>query len=340
VEAARLIVRAMIADDGANGAEVRREAARLVELRSEMFAAEIELLLSSREHDAVVLRHAVRAAGRLGSGDLAPLLIRHLADVENGDEVAQAISRMGEGALKHLQSALSDQRLPVEIRRALPGILALVGTPAAQSLLVEAMLQADAGLRHRIIASLNKVQRSQPLLFADPEAVELVLAAEIMGHYRSHQVLGALSHGPDRAEIESGMQHAMEQELERIFRLISLAMPDLDLHSAYVALSASDRSVRANALEFLETALKPDLARLLLPLIDPQVTLERRVEIANKLVGTTIESVDGAIDTLLASEDSWLRQTAHAARARLWQADQPEPVTPAQEEPAALGSGL
>ena len=33
---------------------------------------------------------------------------------------------------------------------------------------------------------------------------------------------------------------------------------------------------------------------------DPQVTLERRVEIANKLVGTTIESVDGAIDTLLA----------------------------------------
>jgi len=229
--------------------------------------------------------------------------------------------------------------LPVEARRALPRILAQLGTPATETLLVKTLLQSDAGLRHRIIASLNTMHRSQPHLFADPEAIDLVLAAEIMGHYRSYQVLGALSQSPDRQEIEHGMRQAMELQLERIFRLMGLAMPAVDLHSAYVALSATDRAVRANALEFLETALKPDLARLLLPLIDSQVTLERRVQIANRLVGAAIESVDGAIDTLLASEDSWLRQTAHAARARLWQPEAPEAAA-REAEPAALGAGL
>ncbi|MGE5814827.1 MAG: HEAT repeat domain-containing protein, partial [Acidobacteriota bacterium] len=341
VEAARLIVRAMIEDSGESATEVRREAARLVELRPEPFRTEIAGFLSPTQQDAIVLRHAIRAAGRLGSAEFAPLLIERLASHEIGEEAAHALERLGEHALPQLRVALGDDRLPVEARRTLPGILARIGTPAAEAMLVEAMLQSDAGLRHRIIASLNKVHHGRPHVFSDPEAIELVLAAEIMGHYRSYQVLGALSQGPDREEIESGMRRAMDQELERIFRLIALAIPDMDVHSAYVALSAADRSVRANALEFLETALKPDLAKLLLPLIDPQVTLEQRVHVANRLVGTTIESVDGAIETLLASEDSWLRQTAHAARARLWQAEQPEPAPePRESEPASLGAGL
>ena len=341
VDAARLILRAMVDEKGPNALEARREAARLVELRPEPFKAEIAAILGSPEQDATVIRHAVRAAGRLASADLAPLLIERLSRPEHVEEVAHALGRIGEPALPHFRRALIDERLPVETRRALPGILARVGTPSAQALLVDAMLQADAGLRHRIIASLNKVHHSHPHLFADPEAVELVLAAEIMGHYRSYQVLGALSQAVEHQEIEEGMRRAMEQELERIFRLIGLAMPGADLHSAYVALSAADRAVRANALEFLETSLKPDLARLLLPLIDPHVTLPQRVEIANRLVGATIDSVDAAIDTLLASEDSWLRQTAHAARARLWQEPEPAPAAPTEaEQPAALGAGL
>jgi AAA family ATP:ADP antiporter len=341
VETARMILRAMLDEQGPNASEARREAARLLELRPEPFTAEIAAMLASRELEPGLLKHAARAAGRLGSAEMVPLLIARLSSPESSDEVSDALARIGERGLPHFRRALIDERLPVEARRSLPGILARIGTPSAQALLVDAMLQADAGLRHRIIASLNKVHHSHPHLFADPEAVELVLAAEIMGHYRSYQVLGALSGAPEHEAIEEGMRRAMQQELERIFRLIGLAMPGADLHSAYVALSATDRAVRANALEFLETALKPDLAKLLLPLIDPQVTLQQRVETANRLVGATIDSVDGAIDTLLASEDSWLRQTAHAARARLWQEPEVAPApAPVAEEPPALGAGL
>lgn len=340
LDAARAILRAMIDENGPGAQGVRREAARLVELRPEVFSSEVGLFLLPDEQDIVVLRHAIRAAGRLRSADHATRLIPRLAHPELTDDVAQALARMGDDVLPQLQLALFDPKLSIESRRAIPGILARIGTPAAEGLLVNALLQADAGLRHRIIVSLNKVHAALPYLFADPEAIELVLAAEIMGHYRSYQVLDALSHGPDRDEIANGMRLAMDQELERIFRLIALAMPRLDLHSAYVALNAPDRTVRANALEFLETSLKPDLARLLLPLIDPQVTVSERVAIANRLVGASIDSTIHAIETLLASEDSWLRQTAHAARARLWQAEMPEAPTPQEAEPAAIGAGL
>ena len=127
---------------------------------------------------------------------------------------------------------------------------------------------ADATLRHRVIASLNKLRRSIPT-FTRPAAVELLLAAEIAGHYRSYQVLGPL-----RTRLQQGdpvlqaMRHSMEQELERIFRLMALLLPHAGLHDAYVGVRSSNPTVRANALEFLDNVLKPELRQLLVPLLD------------------------------------------------------------------------
>jgi AAA family ATP:ADP antiporter len=341
VEAARAILEAMIEETGADAPRVRHEAARLVELRPEAFRDQIARLLAPAEEDVNVVRHAIRAAGRVGAADHAALIVPRLADPALAQDAIEALAESGDAALLVLGPALSDETLPVEARRELPIVLARIGTRAAQQLLVDALLQGDAALRYRIIAALNKLRQLDPESAVDPAIIELVLAAEISGHYRSYQVLAAL--GPERPPddpVVAGLKHAMDQELERIFRLIALAMPGLDLHSAYVALRASDRTLRANALEFLETSLKPDLVPLLLPLIDPEVSVAARVRMANALVGARIDSMQGAITTLLASDASWLRETARAAQERLWQ---PEPVRGEEEEPeapAAASSGL
>ena len=59
-------------------------------------------------------------------------------------------------------------------------------------MLIGSLLHADPTLRHRVIASLNKLRTVHPEVKLDPAAVELLLAAEIVGHYRSYQVLGPL----------------------------------------------------------------------------------------------------------------------------------------------------
>jgi AAA family ATP:ADP antiporter len=339
-DAARAIVRAMIAETGLDAPRVRYEAARLVELRPEAFRDEIAALLASPEENVDALRHAIRAAGRTGAAAFVPLLIPRLADPALAQDAIEALAECGDPALPAITTSLADDTLPLEARRELPVVLARIGTRAAQQLLIEALLQGDAALRYRIIAALNKLRQLHPGSALDPEAIELVLAAEIMGHYRSYQVLAALGENPNPDDpVVKGLRHSMEHEMERIFRLMSLAMPEVDLHSAYVGLRAADRTVRANAVEFLERTVKPDLAPLLLPLIDPDVSIAARVRMANALVGARIESMDGAIETLLASDDAWLRQTAVAARDRLWPPEgaRDEPGT---ETPAAAQSGL
>lgn len=341
VDAARAILRAMIDETGPDAARVRHEAARLVDVRPEAFRAEIATLLASGEEDVDVLRHAIRAAGRVGAAEFAQLIIPRLADPSLAQDAIEALAECGDAVLPSLGPALADEALPVEARRELPIVLARIGTRSAQQLLVDALLQGDTALRYRIIAALNKLRQLHPESALDSAVVELVLAAEITGHYRSYQVLAALGDAPNPDDpVVKGLKHAMEHEMERIFRLIALAMPGVDLHSAYVALRASDRAVRANALEFLETSLKPDLVPLLLPLIDPEVSVAARVRMANALVGARIDSLERAVETLLSSDDSWLRETARAARARLWQPEGARADEQEAEAPAAASSGL
>lgn len=340
IEAARAILRAMITDDGPEAGRVREEAARLVELRPEAFREELGWLLVSTEESEDVLRPAMRAAARLQDVTMAPFLIRRLDRAEIAEEAIRALADFGDAVLPIVGQALADEGMPLEARRELPIVLALIGSPAAEQLLGDMLLQGDAALRYRIIAALNKLRQRQGDTGVDPQMIELVLAAEITGHYRSYQVLAALGPDPDPNDpVVRGLRQAMEHELERIFRLIALRMPGLDLHSAYVGLRAADRSVRANALEFLERALKPELVPLLLPLIDPDVSVEARVRVANAMVGARIESVEGAIATLLTSDDVWLQQTARAAQLRLWPPDPTEPRGDA-DAPAAVGAGL
>ena len=145
----------------------------------------------------------------------------------------------------------------------------------------------------------------------DPSVLELLLAAEIAGHYRSYQVLGPLEAQLKRDDaVIDALRHSMEQELERIFRLMALLLPQAGLHDACVGVRSSNPTVRANALEFLDNVLKPELRQVLVPLLDSQVTVQERIELANRLVGAPLETSDQAVATLLASDDPWLRSCA------------------------------
>ena len=186
-----------------------------------------------------------------------------------------------------------------------------VASPAAERALVETLLESDPTLRHRIISALNKLRRNNPDIPSEPEAVEMLLTAEIFGHYRSYQVLGALrARLPEDDPVVQGLHQAMEQEVERIFRLLSLLYPHQGLHDAYFGLRAANPSLRADALELLEEVLPSHLDQLLVPLLDGHLSVSERVALADRLVGSEVQTLDEAVGVLLASEDSWLRSCA------------------------------
>lgn len=307
IEAARAVLEAMVRSDGPSGARDRAEAARLLSLLPPGFEDLARVLIADEDVD--VARHALRSAP--ASSDLIPEFVNALASPDLDDDASAALARFGDDIVPDIEQRLHDTAAPIEIRRELPAVLVRIGSPAAERVLIESLLEADSGLRHRIVASLNKLQDANPRLRLDRRTIELLLAAEIAGHYRSYQALGPL-----RAELPpdspplAAFTRAMEQELERIFRLMALAYPIPGLHDAYVGVRSPNPAVRADALEFLDNVLAPDLRHLLDPLLDSQVSVEERIARADALVGAPLETAQQAVTTLLASEDAWLRSCA------------------------------
>jgi len=142
----------------------------------------------------------------------------------------------------------------------------------------------------------------------DVQMLETVLAAEILGHYRSYQILATIGATTDGVDpLARALKEAMQQELERIFRLLNLLHPRLDLHSAYVGLQSTNVAVHDNALEFLDNVLKSQLLRHVSALLDSKITVAERAQIAQRLVRTKIESQEQAVAELVASDDPWLK---------------------------------
>jgi hypothetical protein len=103
-----------------------------------------------------------------------------------------------------------------------------------------------------------------------------------MGYYRSCQLLYTTK--GNSAELKE----SMKQDLERIFRLMKILWPEHSLQNAYVGLQSRDPATHANALEYLDNTLKPQLRNLLVPLIDSDVSDSERARLADRLLGLKI----------------------------------------------------
>jgi ATP:ADP antiporter, AAA family len=219
---------------------------------------------------------------------------------------------MGDAVAGTLRDHLVDPETPVEVRREIPVVLQAIATPAAQFVLLESVLDSDSIVRHRIITALNKLGQIYPDRRVDRRLIETVLGAEIMGHYRSYQVLATLGARLDAATdpVVARIKNSMQQEAERIFRLLNILYPGTDMHSAYVGLTTGDPVVHDNAIEFLETVLSPQLRELIVPLFERGVSPAQRGHLANRLLGASLGDRDEAVSVLMLSQDPWLQSCA------------------------------
>jgi len=209
-----------------------------------------------------------------------------IADLGNealSADAAQMLAILGDITVEPLQDSLADGTVPIQIRLQIPGILLRIGTVAAARALAENLIQADPQLRLRVISTLNKLCEFESNLAIDKHLVESAMVAEMMGHYRSYQILGASG-----LNVDEGLKRTMAEELERIFRLMKLLFPSLDLQNAYLGIQSNDPLTHANALEFLDNTLNPLLRTRLVPLIDSEVSLQERIHLADRFLGFSV----------------------------------------------------
>ena len=309
LEAARILLGTMASERGPEGRRARIEAAMLLgRLSGEVGAELADLATLIADDDAEVASHAVAAAAKAARLDLVPAIATRLEDDAVRRAAHDALCAFGPPALAPLAVLLDEPAVPLALRREIPDIVARIGTETGARLLVDHLLEADVSLRLRVIGALAALRTRHPDLPLDRRAIEMVLMAEVMGHYRSYQILGSLADPLQSTDpVAVALETSMRYEVERIFRLMAIRWPRFDVESAYVGVMAEDSRMRANALEFLDAVLKPQVRTLVLPLLDPGVSREDRVRLANEVLGTRVESHEDAVSALVRSPDPWLR---------------------------------
>jgi len=305
LEAAQQILNNMVGEPAPERQRHRMEAARLLGELPDSFDPLLANLLA--DPDPVVAREAIQSTGKLRKRRLVPELLDRLSNSDLRADAAEALGEFGDSIVGSLRDHLGDTAVSIEARREIPGIMVKIGTASAAQVLMENLLESDTALRFRTISALNKLQRLHPEIEADTQMLETVLAAEILGHYRSYQILDKLGSADGDDAVGRALHESMQQELERVFRVLGLLYPHLDVHSAHVGLQSKNVAVHDNALEFLDNVLKPQLREMLVPLLDSKVTVRERADLAQRLVHTKIESQEQAIAALVSSSDPWLR---------------------------------
>ncbi|MBI3401138.1 MAG: HEAT repeat domain-containing protein [Acidobacteria bacterium] len=316
LETVRLLIDGAHMREGAEGELARVEAARLLAtlaFPSRGFDDQLRALLYDRA--PAVARQAIRAAGVTRNASMIPVIVARLGEPELTAEATIALAACGDAAVPELGRVLHDAHAPAALRLHAPDVLLRIASVAAEHALVEVMLDADPAVRLRVVSALNKLRQTNPDRRLESDLVETVLAAEILGHYRSYQILSTFD--PAGASDEAArvrLRETMGQEVERIFRFMKLLLPGPDLHSAYEGLQSSAPDIRANAVEYLEHALPPRMRELLLPLLDSEVSVDERIAIAERMAGT-LHASEQMLAALAASEE--LRAAARDAASRL-----------------------
>jgi hypothetical protein len=102
----------------------------------------------------------------------------------------------------------------------------------------------------------------------------------------------------------------MLEELERIFLLLGLLYPGTDFRAAWEALRSGSPVLHDQALDLLESRLRPSMRTLLVPLIDPEVAGTERMRLSERLAGTPVDDPVQAVKALAVTGDPWLRACA------------------------------
>jgi AAA family ATP:ADP antiporter len=275
------------------------------------------LLKLLRDEDSEVLEQALLSAGRTQGSEFLPQVIEKLGEPRLRGTARAALIQYGSQVVHTLRDYLNDATVPLAIRKQIPKVLARIPGSESAAALAESLIQSDPGMRFDVLKALNKLRSADPGLVPPRRDVEDMLNAELVGYYRSFQILAAIdpNAGSAISELSSAgggsvltraLREGMAHELERIFRLMALLYPPRDVHNAFLGLTMGTAQRQANAQEVLEHLLQADLYRRLVNGLDPEIPFREKVDFARRLCGSGVDSKNEALRILLHSEDSWL----------------------------------
>lgn len=297
-----------------------------------------------------VVRAAVISAGRTGSREFIPFLIRHLKTKDIRTHARTSLIRYGEDAIETLARYFENTAGDNITRLSIAGVLAKIDSARSVSVLERNLDQEDPKLLFTIIKALNKLRAKYPELRFDKNLIRTSVLRETENYIRTSMLLlsvrtngrpgskkdatGELTPSAGRAKqlLVKALEEKLDLNLERIFRLLGLNYDAKEMYDTYLGIMSNKPGLRANAVEFLDNVLDKSLKQALVPIVERGPEAAR----SNKLwarFGDSSLTDRNALNVLLEINDPWINICAMYLIAMTGDAGLTEKISRRQADP-------
>ena len=259
---------------GSTSEEDRIEAANIISRMVPNGSTLDALVRLLDDPSAEVVHYALGSAAVHRRPEHVPAIVRQLANPGTRPEAQTTLAAYGPGVADLIAPDLGDRTAPLEVRRAIPEVLARLGTQHAADILIDELGRHDEDLEAALVDALYKVRAERPGVRFREKAVrsEVVFLVRKAG-------LAVLD--PPGPEDETG--HLLNIRIKRIFDLMTLLYPREDVINAYQNILQGTARTADYSLESLDILLDRELKALLLPLVEDLPPEERALRLRKAL---------------------------------------------------------
>ncbi|MFC2156466.1 Npt1/Npt2 family nucleotide transporter [Acidobacteriota bacterium] len=266
-----------------------------------------------------VVKAAVICAGHTRSEEFIPLLIAHLNTRHVRRYAREALAEYGEEITDILMKYMESPGEDKWVRLAIPKVLAMIESQKTVTHFLKNMGLAEVRVRSEVIKALNKLRNQFSDLKFDTRVTDARIHEE--SRYYTHlQTILQRQSDEDRSDPENTDPRAVSSEkllqraliekldnnLERIFRLLGLKYAPKDMLNAYFGIKSDKPHYRANSLEFLDNILDGSQKKILIPIVES--TMEQvAIDEIRRLFGIEIPTKKECIQFILGGDDNWLK---------------------------------
>ncbi len=292
----------------------RHLAAAALALTGDAGLSTLKTLMGDTEPE--VQREAICSAGKLRNRALTRSLMALLAKPGLRADVLEALAAYGDEICGTLSEMMDDESLSASVRAQAPRVLKLIRTQHSVDTLVKAIGHGNRGIRTSVLKALNTLRIAVPDLDYHHDFVNERILEEAREYFEQNAALASFIDVRKPRSAAGLLARTMDQRLhdsvERLFRLLGLRYPPVEIYSAYLAYRNRRGEELSTALEFLDNTLDKNLKRVVLPMLDEPDHVQ---EMGRRLFGFVPRKAEDAVRELMGSSDPWLAACAlQAAR--------------------------
>jgi HEAT repeat protein len=303
-------IRQLLDDEGPEREFIRAQIAEaLGAIQDPAFKGFLRQLLD--DPSTHVVNEAMRSAGQTGDREFVPRLLERISDRRFRVGAREALATYGDRVTGTLSDYICDTSYDFTARSNLCRVLKQIPTQHSVDTLISILDVVEPAMKYHVIKALNYLRANFPRLRFNHEALGSALLEETESYYTILQILNLEGRPDSDAEhlLRRALQEKIDEDLERIFRLLGLTYSQKDIHGAYLGIISKRKELYASAVEFLDNVLKKQVKKYLFPIVD-SISMDLRIRRGQELFGVHIADPDAALRYLIEGRDPWLKACA------------------------------